>query len=189
MTACFKINWVDGSSGQNFLTSLFLISALAWIFRSENLSVWIFLALATLFLISFDGSGFLALLPKINFSVLTAGTLIWRSILSIKGPERRDWYLEICLSEQRHSFLGSPKKPQGQGLAAATSINRAGKLVEPAALEMLIMPSSKGCLNDSRVERGNSGSSSRNKTPQWAKDISPGCGLLPPPIKPTLEVV
>jgi hypothetical protein len=31
----------------------------------------------------------------------------------------------------------------------------------------------------------NSGSSSKNNTPWWAKEISPGCGLPPPPTRAT----
>ena len=54
---------------------------------------------------------------------------------------------------------------------------------------MVITPSSSGCLSVSSVLRSNSGSSSRNNTPLCASDISPGRGILPPPIRPTAEAV
>ena len=41
----------------------------------------------------------------------------------------------------------------------------------------------------SKTERLNSGNSSRNKTPLCAKEISPGCGLDPPPTKAISEMV
>ena len=37
--------------------------------------------------------------------------------------------------------------------------------------------------------RENSGSSSRNSTPLWASEISPGVGTVPPPTKPAEEIV
>ena len=48
---------------------------------------------------------------------------------------------------------------------------------------MVILPLSKGCRNDSKEARENSGSSSKNSTPLCAKDISPGTGFEPPPAK------
>ncbi len=42
-------------------------------------------------------------------------------------------------------------------------------------------PDSKGSRKTSNTLRSNSGSSSRNSTPWWARVISPGCGFEPPP--------
>jgi hypothetical protein len=50
---------------------------------------------------------------------------------------------------------------------------------------MVTQPDSKGSRNASKAARGNSGSSSKNKTPWWAKEISPGLGGDPPPTKAT----
>ena len=53
------------------------------------------------------------------------------------------------------------------------------------ALEIVTSLSSTGCLKTSSTERGNSGISSKNKTPLCASVISPGFGLEPPPMIPT----
>src|SRR3989344_9608778 len=81
-------------------------------------------------------------------------------------------------------LVSSPKKPQGEGLAAATRVNLDGNLTDPAARDTTISPSSIGCRRASKTCLGNSGNSSKNKTPRWANEISPGLGILPPPIKP-----
>src|SRR3990167_4806130 len=88
-----------------------------------------------------------------------------------------------------HSLFSSPKNPHGQGFVAAIKVNLAGKRTEPAAREIVICPSSIGCLNASKTCLGNSANSSKNKTPLWAREISPGLGTLPPPIKPIWLVV
>lgn len=54
---------------------------------------------------------------------------------------------------------------------------------------MVTSRSSKGWRITSKTERLNSGSSSKNKTPLWAKEISPGWGYCPPPTKATSEMV
>ena len=54
---------------------------------------------------------------------------------------------------------------------------------------MVTLPSSRGWRSTSRVERRNSGSSSRKRTPWWARLTSPGRGMVPPPMRPTSEMV
>ena len=88
-----------------------------------------------------------------------------------------------------HCFSLSPRKPQGQGFIAPTSINFAGYFIEFLALEITISPSSRGCLKTSKTCLGNSTISSKNKTPLCASVISPGFGLEPPPIIPFGEAV
>ena len=56
-----------------------------------------------------------------------------------------------------------------------------------AARERATRPDSSGSRRASSTLRLNSGSSSRNSTPLWASDISPGRGSLPPPTNATLE--
>ena len=90
---------------------------------------------------------------------------------------------------QWHSRERSLKYPQGQGFMAATSMKRAGKLSDMAARAMVTVPSSSGCRITSKTLRGNSGNSSRNSTPLWASDTSPGRGIMPPPISPASEMV
>ena len=51
----------------------------------------------------------------------------------------------------------------------------------PCTRLTVICPSSSGWRNTSSVSRENSGSSSRNSTPLWARLTSPGRGWLPPP--------
>jgi hypothetical protein len=46
---------------------------------------------------------------------------------------------------QWHSLVGSPKYQHGQGFIAAASMNRAGKVTETAAREIVTAPSSNGC--------------------------------------------
>lgn len=52
---------------------------------------------------------------------------------------------------------------------------------------MVIFPVSSGWRNDSSAARENSGNSSRKRTPLCASEISPGCALLPPPIRAMSE--
>src|SRR3989344_57196 len=86
-------------------------------------------------------------------------------------------------------FFGWFKYPHGQGLAEATSIKFAGYWTRRKERAMVTDPSSKGPRNASSTDRGNSLNSSKNNTPRCARLISPGWGLLPPPIKPTKEVL
>src|SRR6059036_3401457 len=67
---------------------------------------------------------------------------------------------------------------------AATSMNWEGKVIVPAAREIVTRPSSSGWRIVSRTLRLNSGSSSRNRTPWCASEISPGVGLTFPPSSP-----
>src|SRR3989304_4395110 len=64
---------------------------------------------------------------------------------------------------QRHSRVGSLKKPQGQGFIAATSTKRAGKVRLVVAREIVTRPSSSGWRRTSRAVRRDSGGSSRNR--------------------------
>src|SRR6185312_12619155 len=90
---------------------------------------------------------------------------------------------------QWHSRVRSLKYPQGQGFMAAASMNRAGKVSDMEARAMETVPSSSGWRITSSTLRGNSGNSSRNSTPLWARETSPGRGTMPPPIKPASEIV
>ncbi len=67
---------------------------------------------------------------------------------------------------------------------AATRMKSAGKVVLRKARLIVTRPSSSGWRSTSSVLRLNSGNSSRNKTPLWASEISPGWGVLPPPTRP-----
>ena len=76
---------------------------------------------------------------------------------------------------------GGMKATEAQGFIAASSWNREGKSTCSWILEMVIFPDSMGSLSASRTARSNSGNSSRKSTPQWASEISPGFGCVPPP--------
>ena len=54
---------------------------------------------------------------------------------------------------------------------------------------MVTSLSSRGCLITSKTVRLNSGSSSKNNTPLWDKEISPGWGYCPPPTRATSDMV
>ena len=58
-------------------------------------------------------------------------------------------------------------------------------LKEHFAREIRTFLSSSGWRRTSIAERLNSGSSSRNNTPLWAREISPGTGTDPPPASDT----
>jgi hypothetical protein len=60
-------------------------------------------------------------------------------------------------------------------------LNSAGKVVLRSARLIVTEHSSSGWRKTSRVLRLNSGISSRNKTPLWARLILLGCGVVPPP--------
>ena len=81
--------------------------------------------------------------------------------------------------------MGEPSWPQGQGFMAATSWQRAGNSACRAAREMVMRPLSSGSRSASRAARGYSGSSSRNRMPWCASEISPGRGGEPPPTSAT----
>ena len=58
-----------------------------------------------------------------------------------------------------------------------------------SAREIVTVPSSSGWRRTSSVRRLNSGSSSRKSTPLWARLISPGDGIEPPPTRPASLIV
>jgi hypothetical protein len=64
-----------------------------------------------------------------------------------------------------------------------------GNVVLDSARAMVTVPSSSGWRSTSSVRRLNSGSSSRKSTPLWAREISPGEGVEPPPTRPALLIV
>ena len=71
----------------------------------------------------------------------------------------------------------------------ATNMKEQGYSMVYLALLMVMWRSSRGWRSTSSVLLLNSGSSSQKSTPLWAKDISPGCGVEPPPTKATCEMV
>ena len=72
---------------------------------------------------------------------------------------------------------------------AHTNMNRLGSVSDPEALVMVTTPSSSGWRRDSMADLSNSGSSSKNSTPLCAREISPGLGMAPPPVRDTAEAV
>src|SRR3954469_1081155 len=71
----------------------------------------------------------------------------------------------------------------------AISIKLAGKSSATFAREIVTRRSSMGWRITSKTVRLNSGNSSKNNTPLCDKDISPGCGTLPPPTNATSLIV
>src|SRR5256885_2134814 len=72
---------------------------------------------------------------------------------------------------------------------AAASMKRAGYVRLIAARAIVTTPSSMGWRSTSSTFLRNSGSSSRNNTPPWARLTSPGRGYEPPPMRPASEMV
>ena len=72
---------------------------------------------------------------------------------------------------------------------AHTSMKRAGNTAVPDTRLICTRPSSRGWRRVSRASLENSGSSSRKSTPLWAREISPGRGLEPPPAMPMADTV
>ena len=102
----------------------------------------------------------------------------------MSGPPTRPWYWCTWRCEHVHDRSESPKNPHGQGLAAATSMKRAGNRTLPSARVTTTSPASMGCRMPCSTEGANSGSSSKNSTPLCANDMAPGRGGEPPPTKP-----
>src|SRR3989344_3388109 len=185
-TACLRSCSAERESTQYFLTSADVISPFRLMRAPAKRLLWRRTAFSTRErTFSLDSP----VSFPVSLSSSTGGTSRCMSIRSSKGPEMRFLYLEICHSVHWHAFLGCPKNPQGQGLEAERRRNRAGNVTLPRARVTVTTPSSKGCRNASRTERGNSGNSSKNKTPRWASEISPGTNVGPPPTSPTREIV
>ena len=82
---------------------------------------------------------------------------------------------------QVQARVGWPRYPHLQGFMAAASINRQGKAALPCTRLTVTTRSSSGWRRASSASRENSGSSSKNSTPLWARLTSPGRGTVPPP--------
>jgi hypothetical protein len=61
-----------------------------------------------------------------------------------------------------------------------------GNVSVPAAREIVTLPSSNAGRITYKIERRNSGNSSKNKIPMCAKLTSPGARLLFPPSNPAM---
>ncbi len=112
-----------------------------------------------------------------------------RSIRSRRGPDNLPWYLWICFGVhlqrlvRRFESRGWVfKLPHGQLFIAARRRKSHGYFADDFAREIVMKPSSSGCLRTSRTWRGNSVISSRKRTPLWARVISPGLRFAPPPV-------
>jgi site-specific DNA recombinase len=81
------------------------------------------------------------------------------------------------LATRRHGFI------------AATSCTRAGKATWALALATVTSPVSSGWRSESSTARWNSGSSSRNRTPRWARLTSPGRTRRPPPTSAAMDAL
>ncbi len=76
-----------------------------------------------------------------------------------------------------------------QRFIVPTSWKRAGKTTRPAARATETKPSSSGCRSASSDGRANSASSSRRRTPRWARLASPGRSPGPPPTIAAVEAL
>jgi len=72
---------------------------------------------------------------------------------------------------------------------AATNMKADGNVALVPDRTTVTTPSSTGWRRSSRTFLRNSGSSSRNSTPWWARLTSPGRGTSPPPMSPASVTV
>ena len=116
-----------------------------------------------------------------NLKVLGA-THISEIIDFFNGDESKLERIEIDTRKEFETNLNNIENDFSD-VRGQENIKLVGYSIENFALEMVTRLSSKGCRITSKTLRLNSGNSSKNKTPLWAKEISPGCGLFPPPTK------
>ncbi len=110
------------------------------------------------------------------------------SMRSIRGPASLARYDATAVAEHVQETDGSPRWPHGHGLLAATNWNRQGKAYDPSARAMRTVRSSMGWRIACSTIRLHSPSSSRNRTPLCASEISPGRTGLPPPSRPAAPI-
>jgi site-specific DNA recombinase len=87
------------------------------------------------------------------------------------------------------NIRGGAKATQAHGFIAATSCTRAGKATWALALATVTSPVSSGWRSESSTARWNSGNSSRNRTPRWARLTSPGRTRRPPPTSAAMDAL
>ena len=114
----------------------------------------------------------------------TGSTSRKRSSRSRRGPDNRPRYARMAPGLHSQRRVGWPQKPHGQGFIAATRSTTVGYVTVPLPREIVIRPSSSGSRRASSGRRKNSANSSRKRTPRWARVISPGRGIVPPPTSP-----
>ena len=99
----------------------------------------------------------------------------------VMAPKYGSDIFELFPEHNHTAWLDDYKNRDGHGFMEATNMKLAGNSTEHLALDTMIVLSSSGCRITSRTDLLNSGSSSRNKTPLCANEISPGCGIVPSP--------
>ena len=124
-------------------------------------------------------------------ALLLAASLAVARAVEITPAQREFFEAKVrpILAEHCYSCHNSVDKMKGDLALDYRGAVLAGKVVVPRARLIVTLPSSSGCRNTSSVRRLNSGSSSRNNTPLWANEISPGIGMERPPSRPASEIV
>ena len=102
---------------------------------------------------------------------------------SATGPDSLARYSRSACGRQRQrsSLACGLWSPHGQGLAARTTMPRAGSVTSSSARATVISPFSNGSRIASTTSWRKSGNSSRNSTPEWVRLSSPGRTWPDPP--------
>ena len=112
------------------------------------------------------------------------------STRSSSGPDSLARYLRRTAGVQAQAACRPGPLAHGHGLAASTSVKRAGKRAVTPDRATTTSPDSSGWRSASSTSRPNSGASSRNRQPRWAREAAPGrITPLPPPTIAALVAV
>ena len=95
---------------------------------------------------------------------------------SIQYLGKNNRHILVVVNEKDHKFLGDDELSFLMNILSACYVTMADV-------------ASSGWRRTSRTLRGNSGSSSRKSRPLWARETSPGRGIMPPPMRPASEMV
>lgn len=95
--------------------------------------------------------------------------------------------VEITLLHLPEVGSSADKATRPHGFMAATNWKRAGYRTWALARATVTSPVSSGWRSESSACGVNSGSSSRNSTPLWASEASPGRARRPPPVRAAIE--
>ena len=105
------------------------------------------------------------------------------------GPDRRAWYRRRIPSSQGHDRPSTPNHPQGRGLKAARSMNRAGNEPDPVDTRDRDDAGVDGPAQRQAVGSGTRRVSSRERRASVRGTASPGRMRGPPPTSACVEIV
>jgi hypothetical protein len=121
-----------------------------------------------------------------------ARSTVWHHVgTGVARPSRRD-LATTFLSLTRSAPISESNcdsAPHSRGFRAAPAMKLAGRVAWSRARPIVTTLSSSGWRRTSRTRLPNSSNSSRNGTPRWASEVSPGRYQLAPPTRPAFDSV